>query len=136
MEGYMSIEFQALLGVVGVLFLLLPVQGALVPLTHGLKWGLGPRDEARDPSVMQGRLRRIVANHLEGMAMFTPLIFIAHLAEISTPLTQWGAEIYLAGRIAFAAVYIFGVPGLRSAVWGVSMAGLLMVAFAIVQNGF
>ncbi len=132
----MSIEFQALFGVTALLLALLCVQGGLVPATHGFKWGLGPRDEPRDPSVLQGRLSRIVANHLEGMAMFVPLILIAHLSDISTSLTQAGALVFLAGRAAFAVIYFIGIPVLRSASWTVAMVGLFMIGFELIKAGF
>jgi len=131
----MSIELQSLLGLVGILLILVTIQGMLVPVVHGLKWGLGPRDKPKEPSVLQGRLKRIVANHMEGMAMFVPLILVAHLTAISTPLTVLGAGVFLAGRAAFAVVYFLGIPVLRSAVWGVSMAGLFMVAYELVKTG-
>lgn len=132
----MTIELQSLLGTAFILFALLAVQGTLAPLTHGLRWGLGPRDEARAPSVLQGRMNRIIANHLEGMAMFAPLVLVAHLAGISTPMTQWGAALFVVSRALFAVVYAFGVPVLRSAIWGGSVAGLIMIAAEIARAGF
>ncbi len=132
----MSIELQALFGGVVILLVLLSVQGGLVPAIHGFKWGLGPRDEPRDPSVLQGRVSRIVANHIEGMAMFAPLVLIAHLIGLSTPLTQWGALIFIAGRVAFSVVYFLGIPVLRSAMWGVATTGTLIVGFAVLMVGF
>jgi uncharacterized MAPEG superfamily protein len=132
----MTIELQALYVVAAILLVLLSVQGMLAPITHGLKWGLGPRDEPRTPSILQGRMNRIVANHLEGMAMFIPLILIADLADVSTPLTQWGAVIYAGGRAAFAVVYLVGVPVLRSATWGAAMVGLLAIGYELLRTGF
>ena len=131
----MTIELQALLAVTAILFVLLVIQGALVPVTHGFGWGLGPRDEPRSPSVMQGRASRIVANHLEGMALFVPLVVVAAAAGVSTPLTQTGALVFAAARAAFAVIYFFGVPVLRSAAWGVSVLGLAMIAFDLVRAG-
>lgn len=131
----MTTELAALLANAGILLVLLFIQGGLVPVTHGFKWGLGPRDQPRDPSILQGRLHRIVANHIEGMAMFAPLILIAHLAGISTALTATGAIIFVVGRTAFAAIYMAGVPVLRSLVWGGAMVGLFMVAFDVVRFG-
>ncbi|MEO1241435.1 MAG: MAPEG family protein [Pseudomonadota bacterium] len=132
----MSVELQSLFGVAAILLALVLLQGALIPATYGFKWGLGPRDEAREPTALLGRMRRIIANHLEGMAMFVPLILIAHFAGISTPLTQWGAVIFVAGRAAFAVIYMMGVPVIRSAAWGVALTGLLMVGFDVVRLGF
>jgi len=132
----MSIELQSLFGVAAILLVLLFLQGGLQPLTHGFKWGLGPRDEPRDASVLQGRVSRIIDNHLEGMAMFAPLVLIAHLAEISTPLAEAGAVIYVGARAAFAVIYFMGVPVLRSLAWGVSLAGLLTIGYELVRVGF
>jgi uncharacterized MAPEG superfamily protein len=131
----MTIELQSLLGAIVILFVLLSVQGTLAPLTNGLRWGLGPRDEAQTPTVFQGRITRIIANHLESMAMFTPLVIIAHLAGVSTPMTQLGSELFVIARAAFAVVYAFGIPVLRSLVWGVSVLGLFMIAAEIAQAG-
>ena len=127
----MSVELQSLFAVVFILFILLFVQGGLVPATHGFKWGLGPRDEPRAPSVLQGRMSRIVANHLEGMAMFAPLVLIVELAALSSPLTAAGAVTFAAARAAFAVIYVLGVPVLRSIAWGVALIGLGMMAVAI-----
>ena len=131
----MTIELQSLLGAAFILFALLAVQGTLVPLAHGVRWGLGPRDEPRSPSVLQGRMNRIVANHLEGMAMFAPLVLVAHLAGVSTPLTQSGAALFVISRALFAVVYAFGIPVLRSLVWGVSVAGLAMIGAEVARAG-
>ncbi|MEO1253104.1 MAG: MAPEG family protein [Pseudomonadota bacterium] len=127
----MSTELIALFIVSATLLALVSFQGGLVPATHGFRWGLGPRDEPRAPSVLQGRLNRIIANHLEGMAMFVPLILIIELGALSSALTGAGAMIFAAGRIAFAVIYLFGVPVWRSAMWGVAMIGLLMMGFEI-----
>ena len=132
----MTVELQTVLGSVGLLLVILALQGGLTPIIHGLKWGMGPRDEPRDPSIILGRINRIVANHMEGMMMFVPLILVAHLAGISTPLTVIGAQIFLLGRVAFAVIYSFGVPVLRSASWGIAMAGLFMVAFDVIKAAF
>ena len=131
----MTIELQALFGVSAILLVLITIQGGLVPATHGIKWGLGPRDEPRDPSVMQGRLKRIVANHLEGMAMFAPLVLIAHVIGVSTPITVAGALIFVFARAAFAVIYIMGVPVLRSAAWGVGLLGIMMIGFELLRAG-
>jgi len=132
----MSIELQALFGAAVIMLALVLVQGALIPATYGFKWGLGPRDEPREPTALLGRMKRIVANHVEAMAVFVPLILIAYFAEISTPLTQWGAILFVAARAAFAVIYAMGIPVLRSAAWGAGLIGLLMIGFELLRSGF
>lgn len=128
----MSFELQAIVWTSLTLFALLFFQGGLVPVVQGLGWGLGSRDAPRDRTVLQGRAARTVANHMEGMALFVPLVLVAHLAGISTALTVWGAILYLGGRILFVPLYLFGVPVLRSATWGVSVTGIVLIAYELV----
>lgn len=128
----MTFELWTVIGAVILLFLLLNYQGYLVPKTHSLKWGLGSRDEPKPLSVLQGRAARTIANHMESMALFVPLILIAHLIGVSTTLTHWGAGLYLGGRVLFAIFYMGGISVLRSAAWGVSIFGIILVFSALI----
>ncbi len=130
----MTFELVTLVWAVGVLLILLMFQGALVPIVHGLGWGLGSRDAPRDLSVMQGRAARTVANHMESLAMFAPIVIVANLSGVSSSLTVWGAGLFAVARLAFAIFYLAGVPYLRSAAWGLSIIGLLMIAAEVIQK--
>ena len=46
-------------------------------------------------------------------------------------LSAWGAQIYFWARLAYVPVYAAGIPGLRSAIWTVSLVGLLLVLASI-----
>lgn len=132
----MTIELQALVWVALTLLVLLSIQGALVPINQGFAWGLGARDEPRDMTAFQGRLRRIVANHIEGTVIFASLVLVAHLAGVSTGLTQAGAILFAVSRVLFAAVYMAGVPVLRSLIWGASATGVVLIAVEILGAAF
>nr|WP_070958458.1 MAPEG family protein [Hyphomonas sp. Mor2] len=132
----MSFELQMVVGSVAILLALLVLQGTLVPLNQGFGWGLGSRDSKQELTDMQGRAGRTVANHIEGMLLFVPLVMVVELASLSSPLTVWGAGIYLVGRLAFAPLYLFGVPYLRSLVWGGALTGILLVGFEVVTAVF
>jgi uncharacterized MAPEG superfamily protein len=121
-------ELEVLLHATTLTFLLLAVQGVMTPIFHGFKWGLGPRDEVREPTVLQGRANRIVANQIEAMVLFVPLILMVHVTEASSGITVTGAWIFLIGRMLFAIVYFLGIPVLRSLVWAVGVVGLIMIA--------
>lgn len=123
----MSFELQSVVYIALLLMGLLMFQGALVPRLQGFKWGLGSRDEPKDQSALQHRAARTVGNHLEGMAIFVPLILVAHLADVSTSLTTLGATLFIVGRVLFAGFYIFGVPVARSGAWGVSIIGIILI---------
>lgn len=127
----MAFELQMVAAATLILFVLLMGQGALVPINQGLGWGLGSRDEAKERTGLQARFSRTIANHIEGMSLFVPLALVVVLADLSSTLTVWGAGIYLLGRVAFAPLYLLGVPYLRSLAWGVSITGVLMIGYSV-----
>jgi uncharacterized MAPEG superfamily protein len=99
---------------------------------YGLKWNTGARDEEMPPlNPMANRLQRAQSNLFETLPLFIGAVLIAHVAGCDNALTHWGTLIYLAGRIVYVPLYAFGVKQLRSLVWLVSTAGLLMVFWAI-----
>lgn len=132
----MGIELQMVLGSVAILFLLLLFQGTLVPLNQGFGWGLGSRDGDPDYTDMQGRVRRTIANHIEGMLLFVPLVMVVEMAALSSQLTVIGAGIYLAGRVAFAPLYLLGISYLRSLAWGIAVLGTILVGYEVVAALF
>lgn len=132
----MGIELQMVAGTVGVLFLLLMYQGSLVPLNQGFAWGLGSRDAKQDHTAMQGRAARTVANHIEGMMLFIPLVVIIEMSNLASSLTAVAAVLYLVGRVAYAPLYLMGVPYLRSLAWAVSLTGIVLLGFVVVGSLF
>ena len=124
----MSFELQAVAYSSLILFVLILVQGTLVPLNQGFAWGLGSRDAKRDSTALQARASRTIANHIEGMLLFVPFAFLIEMTDLSSSLTVWGAGLYIAGRAAFAPLYLFGVAYLRSAAWGVAILGTILLA--------
>ena len=127
----MSFELQMVLGSVAILFFLLILQGTLVPLNQGFGWGLGSRDGEPNYTDMQGRAKRTIANHIEGMMMFVPLIAIVEISDLSSQLTVFGAGLYLAGRLAFAPLYLTGISYLRSLAWGIALLGTILVGYEV-----
>ena len=94
-------------------------------------WNAGPRDKPFDVGPHAGRLRRAFRNFMETYVFF--LVFVAALAfaHKSSSVSVWGAWAYLGARIVYIPLYLFGVVGVRSLVWAVSLAGILAVAFVL-----
>lgn len=93
---------------------------------YGIKWNVGARDESLAPmSPIAGRLSRAQANLFETL----PLFVAALLANLSLRhhgyYSELSAEIYVASRLIYLPLYVFGVPYLRSIVWGIGIIGLL-----------
>ncbi len=100
----------------------------------GIAYNAGPRDEAGPPvGRMTGRLRRAQQNFYETFPLFAAAVLIAHVAGRESSLTAWGAAVYLAGRLVYLPLYAFGVPYWRSAAWGLSMLGLVLLLIAILR---
>jgi len=98
---------------------------------QGLKWGAGPRDEPRPLTGVAGRLDRAFRNFLETFPIFVAAVVGAYLAGKLGALTLWGCALYVAARALYVPLYAAGVPMIRSLVWGVSLAGLVMVLAAV-----
>ena len=97
----------------------------------GGKWNAGPRDaEVPPPGKLAGRLMRAQANLFETLPIFAAAVIMAHIAGKDGALTALGAHLYFFGRLIYLPLYAFGVPYIRSLVWLVAAAGLVMVLVA------
>jgi len=103
---------------------------------YGLKWNTSARDETMPPlNPRAERLSRAQANLFETLPLFAGFVLIGHAAGLTTAMTALGAQIYFWGRVVYVPLYAFGVPNLRSLVWLVSIAGLVMTALPVLGIG-
>lgn len=99
---------------------------------YGSKWNVGARDGQMPPlSPGAERLKRAQDNLFETLPLFLGAVLIAHVADRSSPNTALGAQLYFWARVAYVPLYAFGIPMIRSLAWLVSIAGLGMIAAAI-----
>lgn len=99
---------------------------------YGSKWNVGARDGQMPPlSPGAERLKRAQDNLFETLPLFLGAVLIAHVADRSSPNTALGAQLYFWARVAYVPLYAFGIPVVRSLAWLVSIAGLGMIAAAI-----
>lgn len=108
-------------------------QGFTATRERGGKWNAGPRDGSAAPlGVLAGRAERASANFRETYPGFLALCLgLAMTGDVS----GWGmagALAWFAARIAYLPVYLAGVPGVRSIIWLVSLAGMAAMFLAIV----
>lgn len=98
----------------------------------GVKYNAGPRDGgAPPPRPVTARLQRAQANLFETLPLFAAAVLIAHVSGSEGDLTLWGCWLYLVARIVYVPLYAAGIPFVRSMVWLVSLAGLVMVLAAV-----
>jgi uncharacterized MAPEG superfamily protein len=97
-------------------------------LELGAKWNMSPRDgEPAQLSPLTGRLLRAQSNFFETFPLFATSVLMAVLTNHLSTYSYWGAILYLGARIIYLPLYAFGIPVIRSIVWLVSIAGLLML---------
>ena len=123
----MKPEMLLLLWAVGLAFvqMLVAVQGALMQV--GLPTLAGNRDGMPEIRGWGGRAARAHRNMLENLVLFAALVLVAVVADKTNAMTLLGAQIFLYARLAYALVYIAGLPWVRTGVWGVSVVGLAMI---------
>ena len=99
---------------------------------RGLAWNVGNRDGS--VSALEGpgaRAQRANRNFLESFAFFAAAVLAITALHAGTARTALGAQLYFWARLVYLPVYIIGVPYLRSLVWAISFAGIVMVLGAL-----
>ncbi|HEX2942747.1 MAG TPA: MAPEG family protein [Rhodopila sp.] len=97
-----------------------------------LKGIVGNRDVQPEPSVIAARLDRAKNNLREALPIFIALALLALTSGIGQEAEAQGALVFLVARVVYVPAYVSGIPWLRSLVWLVSMAGLLMMALPMI----
>ena len=101
-------------------------------LQRGYRWTASPRDEPTPPlRGVAGRLDRALRNFLETFPLFAAVVLAAHVSETHNALTEWGARLYLWGRVAYVPLYVAGIPLVRSLVWNVATVGIMLFVVAL-----
>lgn len=114
----------------GAILLVIHVAAAAQVRTreYGLKWNIGPRDEAvPPPGPLSGRLARAQANFLETFPIAIVALIGVVVANRTSASTALGAWIWLGARIVYLPLYAAGVPVIRSIAFAVSLVGLAFV---------
>ncbi|APR39213.1 MAPEG family protein [Paraburkholderia sp. SOS3] len=94
----------------------------------GIAYNSGARDQPGAPvGKITGRLMRAQSNLFETLPVFAAAVLIAHVAGRDDAHTALGAWLYLSARVVYVPLYAAGVPYVRSLVWVVSLAGILLV---------
>lgn len=106
------------------------VQGAMMQV--GLPALAGNREGMPEIKGWGGRAARAHRNMLENLVLFAALVLVAVAAGRTNATTLLGAQIFLGARIAYALVYLVGIPWLRTGVWGVSVVGLAMIFLQLI----
>ena len=80
-----------------------------------------------------GRARRAHRNMLENLVLFASLVLVAHVAGRANATTALGAQLFFWARAAYVPVYLIGIPWVRTGIFAVSVAGLLLIFSQLLQ---
>ncbi len=104
---------------------LIALQGAMMQV--GLTTLVGNRDGFPELTGWAGRADRAQRNMFANLVLFAALVLAAVVAGRTNNMTLVGAELFLWARVAYAIVYLIGLPWLRTGVWTVSVIGLILI---------
>jgi uncharacterized MAPEG superfamily protein len=105
--------------------MLVAVSGAA--LQYGVMPLFGNREGLPPLTAWAGRAHRAHYNMLENLVLFAALVLICVATNKTNAMTLLGAQLFFWARLAYAVIYVAGVPYLRTAVWAVSVIGLVMI---------
>lgn len=127
-----AVELQVV-ALAAILFLIqMLLAGGIRFMTFGMGWAAGPRDTTPGAVSVRGqRADRAFRNMAETFPVFAALAIAVVVAGLADGLTELGAKVYIIARVLYLPAYVFHVPMLRSAIWGVALAGILMVGWPL-----
>lgn len=106
--------------------------GAMLFAQIGLAAYTGPRDSLPAPDKFQARLRKAATNFAESLPVFLGLGLLALIVEgADLAQAEIGAMVFVLARLAYIAVYVSGVPFIRSVVYSVGVVGWALMLFAV-----
>src|SRR5204862_5797923 len=108
-----------------VVQMLVAVGGATLQI--GLPALAGNREGLAPCTGWAGRAARAHHNMLENLVLFAALVLVAAVAGRTNSTTLLGAQIFVWARLAYAVIYVAGIPWLRTAAWVVSVVGLALI---------
>ena len=98
---------------------------------RGLMYSLSNREEILEHNHLADRADRTAANTKENFVLFLGLALVAMASAAPSPLILQGAQLFFIARLVYVPVYYAGIIYLRSLVWVVGLAGLIMMLMGL-----
>jgi len=105
------------------------------PGTPGkLAENVGNRDHMRPLTVTGQRAARALTNMHEALPVFLALALMNMIVAPDAPQATTGALVFLVARVLYTGVYVAGVPVVRTLLWVVGWAGLVMMLLPLLDR--
>lgn len=123
----MSAELQLVVWAVALCVLQMLVAAITAQTQVGLPALAGNREDLPVLKGFAGRAQRAHRNMLENLVLFVALVLVVAVSGRGNAMTLLGAQLFFWARVAYAAIYLIGIPWARTAAWAVSMVGLVLI---------
>lgn len=100
---------------------------AAVFMVGGGRVAAGNRDDVPELPAWAERAARAHRNMLENLLPFAALVLVAHTAGLTNEETAFGTTLFFWSRVAYAAIYIAGIPYIRTVAFIASLSGMFDV---------
>ncbi len=127
----MSIDLKYLLLSTILCFGQVLVAAAAANQQVGLSTLAGNREGMAELSGFAGRARRAHHNMVENLVLFAALVLIAAVGGKANAMTDLGSAVFFWARLAYAVIYLIGIPWLRTLAWFVSVVGMAVIAIQL-----
>jgi uncharacterized MAPEG superfamily protein len=97
----------------------------------GLGGYAGSRDNLPPLPPYGARAERAARNMAESLPFFLAAAILTLVFKVEQPLGIAGAQVFFFGRLAYLVLYILAVPYVRSLVWTLAFAGIVMMALPL-----
>jgi uncharacterized MAPEG superfamily protein len=127
MPAEMSVELQFVVWSVALCVLQMLVAVIAAQVAVGLPPLIGNRDDFPILKGLPGRAQRAHRNMAENLVLFVALVMVVAIAGRSNAMTLLGSQLFFWARVAYAVIYLLGIPWARTGAWAVSMVGLVLM---------
>lgn len=129
----MSADLKYLLFSTILCFVQVLIAAAMANQQVGLLTLAGNREEMPPLTGIAGRAKRAHLNMVENLVLFAALVLIAVAGNKANAMTATGAMIFFWARLAYAVIYLVGLPWLRTVSWFVSVVGMVIIAIQLLK---
>jgi uncharacterized MAPEG superfamily protein len=127
----MTPQFQWLVAALILAFVHIFITAGAKRRQDGMEWAAGSRDDQPIYTGIAARLIRAEKNLNETLWIVVAALIVAHLCACDGALNLWGARLYVLARFAYVPLYASGVRLWRSAVFCISVLGVVLTLIAL-----
>jgi uncharacterized MAPEG superfamily protein len=99
-----------------------------------IKENLGNRDHMRPLTLVGERASRALANMHEALPVFLALALLNMIVGTAAASAITGATLFLIARVLYVGVYVAGIAVVRTLLWVVSWAGLVLMIVPLLDK--